>query len=85
LIRCSKFYICELKVPVWDALKKSGLDYTLIVNGIFLEYLFFTPFVGIDIKNATATIAGNLLHSFCILVEFVFHSFKVDFHSFFIY
>jgi len=57
--KTSKVLLHEWKIKVLEAVEKSGLEWTVIVNGVFLEYLFFSPFAGIDIKAGTATIAGD--------------------------
>lgn len=42
------------KVPVLEAIRKYGINSFFIMNGIFLEY-GISPFLGIDIANATVT------------------------------
>ena len=40
------------------ALQNSGLEFTIIANGLFLEYVF-SPFFGFDVKNRKATLYGT--------------------------
>jgi len=48
----------QWKQSVSDAVAKSGLEWTLIHNGVFLEY-FFSPFIGFDLKAGTVNIFGD--------------------------
>jgi len=52
------FAVGDAKRTISDALLKSGLDYTVVLNGLFVDY-FFSPFFGFDLKNGTVTIYGD--------------------------
>jgi len=43
---------------VLEALKKSGINYTIIHTGVWLEYLI-SPYYGLDFKNCKAVIPGD--------------------------
>ena len=43
------------KVPVHEAVKASGMDWTFIANGWFAEFLYGLPFMSVDIASRTVT------------------------------
>jgi uncharacterized protein YbjT (DUF2867 family) len=47
----------DFKLDVQDAVKKSGLEYTLVESGLFGDYL--SPFAGIDTATKTLTAPGS--------------------------
>jgi acetolactate synthase small subunit len=62
-----EFYT-KIKKPVVDAVKNSGIEYTLFLNGLFMDYFatpqksnpYLQPMVfGVDINKCTAWFAGT--------------------------
>ena len=58
----------NIKKPVVEAVKKSGLEYTLFLNGLFMDYFatpqksnpYLRPYVlGVDINECSAWFAGT--------------------------
>ena len=47
--------IAKPKLAIHEAVKKSGLEYTLIANGWFAEILYGMPVMGVDTKTRTVT------------------------------
>ena len=52
-------FLVKPKLPVHEAVKKSGLDYTFIATGWFAEILFGMPLMGVDAKTRTVTAPGS--------------------------
>jgi len=48
----------QWKQSITDAVIKSGLEWTVVFTGVFLEY-FFSPFFGFDLKAGTVSIIGD--------------------------
>lgn len=65
----------ELKTPVYEKVKASGIEYTLFTNGIFMEY-FASPqkaspslpalTVGVDFNQGQANFVGTGDEPFCL-------------------
>eukprot|EP00835_Amoeboradix_gromovi_P005164 NODE_460_length_8176_cov_0.585737.p3 type:complete len:283 gc:universal NODE_460_length_8176_cov_0.585737:539-1387(+) len=53
-----KSVLFEPKLKLREALKASGIEWTIIENGLFLEYLY-SPFIGFDHAKHTATLVGT--------------------------
>jgi dTDP-4-dehydrorhamnose reductase len=61
-------FYTKIKKPVVDAVKNSGIEYTLFLNGLFMDYFatpqksnsYLQPMVfGVDINKCTAWFAGT--------------------------
>jgi uncharacterized protein YbjT (DUF2867 family) len=52
------FRLISSKLAVRDALIASGVPYTIVITGVWLEYLI-TPFFNIDIQSKTVTTIGD--------------------------
>jgi uncharacterized protein YbjT (DUF2867 family) len=65
----------ELKTPVLEKVKSSGIEYTVFINGLFMDY-FASPqkaspylnsiIVGIDFNKCEANIVGTGDEPFCV-------------------
>jgi hypothetical protein len=65
----------ELKIPVLDKIKSSGIEYTIFMNGLFMDY-FASPqkaspylkslIVGVDFNKCEANIVGTGDEPFCV-------------------
>ena len=53
-----KSVLFDVKRDIFEVLKKSGLEWTFIINGLFLEYLY-SPFLGVDVANNKITFVGT--------------------------
>ena len=61
-------HLISMKVPVREAIKKSGMEWTFIANGSWIDF-WTGPYGGaLDLKSKTLTIPVRFsldVHSFC--------------------
>lgn len=58
-LQLGEHYLSDQRIKVSQAVKESGLDYTSIMNGAFME-TFFSPFFGVfDFEAGTAEYWGD--------------------------
>jgi len=58
-INGKKYPMFEPKLKVQEAIKSSGLNYTFIITGMFMESIFYPFWSGIDLNNKKVNVPGT--------------------------